>query len=65
MSRNIGIMPAATAVDDNKSLFPLAYAVVDAENDKTEVGSLLLRGRVIIQHASSFLESRNSCFWAF
>jgi len=32
-AKYLGILLAATGVDANGALFPLAYAVVDAEND--------------------------------
>ena len=32
-AKYLGILLAATGIDANGSLFPLAYAVVDAEND--------------------------------
>ena len=50
-----GILLAATATDANRSLFPLASAVVDAENDDNWFWFIQLLRRAIEQHAPQFL----------
>ena len=55
ITRYQGILLAATAVDANGSLFPLAYAVVDAENDDNWLWMLRLIRQVIERHAPHFL----------
>ena len=57
-----GILLAATGVDANGSLFPLACAVVEAENDENWLWFIgLLRG-VIMQHAPELLIPRALTF---
>ena len=57
-----GVLLAATAGDANGSLFPLAYAVVDAENDNNwDWFNQLLRS-VIEQHAPAFLVPQSLAF---
>ena len=51
----IGVLLAATAKDANDSLFPLAYAVVDAENDNNWLWFNQHLRSVIMQHAPAFL----------
>ena len=51
-----GILLAATAVDANNSLFPLAYAVVDAENDEHWLWFLQNLHRIVGAYAPQFLE---------
>ena len=56
-SKYLGILLAATAVDALGSLFPLAHAVVDAENDENWLWFLTtLRQNVIELNAPGFLE---------
>jgi MULE transposase domain/SWIM zinc finger len=54
-SRFKGILLSATAVDAKGSLFPLAYAVVDAENDKNWAWFVECLRTVIQQHAPAYL----------
>jgi len=51
-----GILLAATAADANGSLFPLAYAVVDAENDDNWLWMLKLVYQAIQQSTPHLLE---------
>src|SRR5437773_783609 len=53
-----GILLAATATNANRSLFPLASAVVDAENDDNWFWFIQLLRRAIEQHAPQFLIPR-------
>ena len=53
-----GILLNATAVDANGSLFPLAFAVVDAENDDNWAWFVELLLEVIQIHAPTFLIPR-------
>ena len=55
-------MLAATAKDANDSLFPLAYAVVDTENDNNWLWFNQHLRTVIVQHASAFLIPRGLTF---
>ena len=48
-------MLTATAVDANNSLFPLAYAVMDAENDENWLWFLQLLRPIITRYAPQFL----------
>ena len=57
-----GILLAATATDANRSLFPLASAVVDAENDDNWFWFIQLLHRAIEQHAPQFLIPRALSF---
>lgn len=50
-----GILLAATAVDANGSLFPLASAVVDAENDENWIRFVDLFREIIEEYASALL----------
>ena len=50
-----GVLLAATAVDSNGSLFPLASAVVDAENDENWVWFVGLLREIIEEYASALL----------
>ena len=51
-----GILLAATGVDANGSLYPLAYAVVDAENDDNWLWMLQYLRQIVETHAPQFLE---------
>jgi hypothetical protein len=57
-TRYQGILLAATGVDAKGQLFPLAYAIVDAENDDNWLWMLQLIHRVIEVHAPHFLENK-------
>jgi MULE transposase domain len=50
-----GILLTATSADANGSLFPLAFAVVDAENDSNWLWFLQILHHVISQHAPTLL----------
>jgi hypothetical protein len=53
-----GILLAANAVDANGSLFPVAHAVVDEENDDNWLWFLQILHRDVIEpHAPDFIES--------
>ena len=56
-TRYQGILLAATGVDAKGQLFPLAYAVVDAENDDNWLWMLQFIHRVIEVQAPHFLEN--------
>jgi hypothetical protein len=58
----LGILLTATAGDANGSLFPLAYAVVDAENDDNWMWFNQLLRNVIQQHAPAFLVPQGLTF---
>src|SRR5579859_5684114 len=59
-SKYIGILLAATGVDVMGQLFPLAFAVVDAENDSNWLWFLdTLCKSIITPHAPGFLENDN------
>ena len=62
MTKYCGILLAATATDANRSLFPLASAVVDAENDDNWFWFIQLLHRAIEQHAPQFLIPRALSF---
>ena len=51
LSLILGILLAATAVDAKGQLFPLAHAVVDAENDDNWLWFLLLLRNVVQSYA--------------
>src|SRR5947207_4346576 len=51
----LGILLTATAVDANGSLFPLSYAIVDAENDENWLWFNSLLHTVIDNHAPGYL----------
>ena len=53
-----GILLAATAIDAKGQLFPLAYAVVDAENDENWLWMLQHLRQVIETHTPDFLTAR-------
>lgn len=57
-----GILLAATGTDANGSLFPLASAVVDAENDNNWFWFIQLLHGVIEQHAPQFLVPQTLTF---
>jgi MULE transposase domain/MuDR family transposase/SWIM zinc finger len=61
-TRYQGILLAATAVDANGSLFPVAYAVVDAENDDNWLWMLKLLREVIQRSAPTFLQLKTLTF---
>src|SRR5579859_90166 len=54
----LGILLSATAVDAKGSLFPLAHAVVDAENDENWYWFAKLLFSVIQIHAATYLQPR-------
>ena len=57
-SKYLGILLAATAVDALGSLFPVAHAVIDAENDENWLWFLTtLRRNVIEPNAPGFLQN--------
>src|SRR5271169_3635530 len=62
VTNSSGILLTATASDANGSLFPLAYAVVDAENDNNWHWFNQLLRNVIQQHAPAFLVPRTLTF---
>src|SRR5437667_9340177 len=51
-----GILLAATGVDANGSLYPLAYVVVDAENDDNWLWMLQYLRQIVKTHPPQFLE---------
>lgn len=51
----LGILLTATAVDANNSLFPFAFAVVDAENDENWLWFLQILQDIISKHAPNHL----------
>ena len=55
----LGILLSATAIDANESLFPLAYAAVDAENDTNWLWFLQLLREVISSHAPQILNDKS------
>ena len=57
-----GIMLSATGVDANGALFPLAYAIVDAENDDNWMWFNTLLRKVIDQHAAGYLAGQTLAF---
>ena len=57
-----GILLSATGVDANGSLFPLAAAVVDAENDKNWLWFVQLLCPIIQQHAPALLAPQAMTF---
>ena len=57
-----GVLLTATAVDANGSLFPVAGAVVDAENDDNWFWFIQLLRSVVAQHAAAFLAPRALAF---
>jgi MULE transposase domain len=59
-TRYQGIILAATGIDALGQLFPLAYAVVDAENEENWRWMLQLIRRVLEQSAPQFLEAKVS-----
>ena len=50
-----GILLAATGIDANGSLFPLASAVIDAENNDNWLWFIQLFHRIIEQHGATLL----------
>jgi MULE transposase domain len=54
-SRFKGILLSATRVDAKGSLFPVSYAVVDAENDQNWAWFVECLQIVIQQHAPAYL----------
>ena len=54
-AKYLGILLAATGIDANGALFPLAYAVVDAENDDNWFWFNTLLRKVIDEHATGYL----------
>jgi len=55
-TRYKGILLAATAIDAKGQLFPVAYAVVDAENHDNWLWMLKLLRKVVETNAPQFLE---------
>ena len=62
-TRYQGIILAATGIDALGQLFPLAYAVVDAENKENWRWMLQLIRRVLEQSAPQFLEAKVSLYF--
>jgi hypothetical protein len=62
-TRYQGIILAATGIDALGQLFPLAYAVVDAENMENWHWMLQLIRRVLEQSAPQFLEAKVSLYF--
>ena len=62
-TRYQGIILAATGIDALGQLFPLAYAVVDAENKENWHWMLQLIRRVLEQSAPQFLEAKVSLYF--
>ena len=52
-----GILLAATAVDGNGCLFPVAHAIVDQENDENWLWFLQILHRIISVNALNFINS--------
>src|SRR5213078_1714692 len=61
MFLTVGILLAATAIDANGCLFPLAHAVVNAENDDNWLWFLPLLLTVVQSHALQSLLDKLSC----
>ena len=61
-SKYLGILIAATGVDANGALFPLAYAVVDAENGDNWFWFCNLLREVISEHVPGYLIGRTLAF---
>jgi hypothetical protein len=61
-TRYQGIIPTATDIDALGQLFPLAYAIVDAENKENWLWMLQLIHHVLEQSAPQFLEDKVSRF---
>jgi zinc finger SWIM domain-containing protein 3 len=57
-TRYQGILLTAVAVDANGQLFPVAYAIVDAENDDNWLWMLNLLRQVVEKNAPHFLEEK-------
>ena len=64
-TRYQGIILAATGIDALGQLFPLAYAVIDAENKENWHWMLQLIRRVFKQSAPQFLEAKVSLYFYF
>jgi MULE transposase domain/MuDR family transposase/SWIM zinc finger len=58
----LGILLSATATDANGSLFPLAHAIVDVENDNNWLWFATILHDVIQMHAPAFLVPRGLAF---
>src|SRR5579859_4232645 len=58
----VGILLAATAIDANSSLFPLAHAVVDTENDDNWLWFLQLLLPIVQSHALQHLINKALVF---
>ena len=56
-TRYQGILLAATAVDAKGQLFPVAFAIVDAENNANWLWMLQLLRRIVETHAPHFLDA--------
>ena len=62
MFLTVGILLAATAIDANGCLFPLAHAVVNAENDDNWLWFLQLLLTVVQSHALQSLVDKALVF---
>jgi MULE transposase domain/SWIM zinc finger len=60
--RYLGVLLTATAIDSNGQIFPLANAIVSAENDENWLWFCTILHNVIRQHAPAFLHPQALTF---